>query len=436
MVADGSAIAFVVGIAILLLASGTWLFAAIILAAGAALHLVLGFPLERIGAVLKGITWKTISSWELAAVPLFIWLGEIVFRTDISERLFRGLTPWVSRVPGRLLHTNVLSSALFAAVCGSSVATTATVGKITTQELLRRGYARGLSVGSLAGAGSLGLLIPPSIIMLVYGLVADVSILRLFAAGLVPGLIFAALFSAYIIVRCLATPALAPSDPGHFGLSDMLRGLGDLSPILALIAMVFGALYSGLATASEAAAIGVVGALFIAFITRQLSWELLRSSGISAITTSTMIGLLVVAANFLASAMGYLHVPQSLASEIRELQLPPLGLIAILVVFYFLLGGLLDGVSMVVMTTPIVLPLVVGAGYDPIWFGVFLVAMSEVATITPPIGFNLFVLQSLTGSSIGYTARAAAPFFLLMLFGCALLVLFPSIALWLPSLLY
>jgi C4-dicarboxylate transporter, DctM subunit len=423
-------------LALALLGSGAWLWVGIILATAATLVLLLGFPIDRVGAVLRAVTWKTVTSWELIAVPLFIWIGEIVFRTDISLRLFRGLLPFVSRIPGGLLHSNVLGSALFAAVCGSSVATTATVGKITVRELLQRGYDRTISVGSLAGAGSLGLLIPPSIVLLVYGLVAEISVLKLFAAGVIPGILMGAAFMAYIVYRCLRNPSLVPPSRDTFTARDRLRALWDLSPVLMLILFVFAALYSGIATASEAAVVGVLAAFAITLLTGQFSFALVRESGLAAIMTSTMIITLVIGSNFMSTAMAYLHLPQELATWIQQLQLSPFALIMLLVVVYVILGGPLDGLSMIVMTTPIVLPIVVSAGYDPIWFGVFLVIMSELAVISPPIGFNLFILQGLAGMSNGEVTRAAMPFFCIMLLACLVLILFPAIATWLPRLLY
>jgi len=428
--------AVVLGLIFFYLGLGVWVFAGLLLVAGTALMLVLGMPLQRIGTIGTGIVNRYSSAWELAAIPMFIWMGEILFRTDLSQRLFRGLVPLVSRIPGRLLHTNVLGCTLFAAVSGSSTATAATVGKITTAELKARGYDQSLALGSLAGAGSLGLLIPPSIVMIVYGILAEVSISRLFAAGVLPGLLIAALYSSYIIVRALANPALSPEPPQRFGVMDYLRGLVDLSPIVILVVVVLGSIYTGLATPSEAAAVGVFGALVMTLVLRQMTWKLLVETLLGAIRTSCMVCIILIAAALLSTAMGFLHVPANVARGIGALELGPYGVLLILAIFYIVLGLFLDGVSIIVMSLPITFPLAMQAGFDPIWFGIFLVIMVEMAQITPPVGFNLFVLQGLTGTPIGKVAVAAFPFFVLMAVAVVLLTIFPGIALWLPGVLY
>lgn len=416
------------------LGSGVWVFIGLLLVSTTGLFLVLDFSPHRIGVVLGKILFRSASSWELAAIPLFIWMGEMIFRTDISLRLFRGLMPFVARVPGGLIHTNVLGSTLFAAVSGSSAATTATVGKITTVELKKRGYDEGLSLGSLAGAGSLGLLIPPSIVMIIYGVLAEVSISRLFAAGVLPGLLVAGLYSAYIALRCTLKPELAPRSQEK--VSSMARGLVDLLPILILIVIVLGAIYSGLATPSEAAAVGVFGTLVVVVLLRQMSWALIRDSLMGAVMSSTMVCTILVAAAFLSTAMGYMHVPQDVAAVIAGADIGPYGLIALLAVFYVVLGLFLDGISIVVMSLPITLPPIVAMGFDPIWFGVFVVLMVELGQMTPPVGFNLFVLQGMTGVPIGRVAKAAIPFFFLMLLGVIIITAWPQFVLWLPDLLF
>jgi C4-dicarboxylate transporter, DctM subunit len=433
--------AFVTGLIVLaliigFLSIGTWVFAGLLLVSVTALAVVLDFPPERIGAIATKIVFRSATAWELAAIPMFVWMGEMMFRTDISERLFRGLAPLVDGVPGRLLHTNVVGCTLFAAVSGSSTATTATVGKITTGELARRQYDTGLALGSLAGAGSLGLLIPPSIVMIIYGVLAEVSIARLFAAGVVPGLIIAALYSSYIALRCTLRPELAPRSGETYGWRDRLFGIGQLLPVLALILIVLGSIYSGYATPSEAAAVGVAATLVLVTLTGQLTWRIFADSLMGAITISAMVCSILVAAAFLSTAMGYLHVPQELAAAIGALELSPYALIVILALFYIMLGLFLDGISITVMSLPITLPMVVHAGFDPLWFGVFLVIMVEIGQITPPVGFNLFVLQGLTGHSISTVALASLPFFFLMLIGVAIVTLVPETALWLPQVLF
>jgi C4-dicarboxylate transporter, DctM subunit len=433
--------AFLTGLVVLalifgFLAIGTWVFAGLLLVSVTALALVLDFPPQRIGAIATTIVYRSATAWELAAIPMFVWMGEMMYRTDISERLFRGLAPLVDGIAGRLLHTNVMGCTLFAAVSGSSAATTATVGKITTTELARRRYDTSLAIGSLAGAGSLGLLIPPSIVMIIYGVLAEVSIAKLFAAGVVPGLLIAALYSTYIAARCTLQPELAPSAGDVFTWRDRLLGVARLLPVLSLILIVLGAIYSGYATPSEAAAVGVLATLALITVTGQLSWRIVAESIMGAVRISAMVCSILVAAAFLSTAMGYLHVPQELAAAIAALDLSPYGLIVILALFYIMLGLFLDGISITVMSLPITLPLVLQAGFDPLWFGIFLVIMVEIGQITPPVGFNLFVLQGLTGHSIGKIAVASLPFFFLMLIGVAIVTLLPQTALWLPGVLF
>lgn len=433
--------ALVTGLVILLfifffLGVGTWVFAGLFMVSIAGLMVIAGFPEARIGAIVSKILYRSANSWELAAIPMFVWMGEIVFRTDISERLFRGLAPLVDRIPGGLLHTNVAGCTLFAAVSGSSAATTATVGKITTTELNSRGYDRSLALGSLAGAGSLGLLIPPSIVMIIYGLLAEVSIAQLFAAGILPGLLVSGLYTGYIALRCIADPGLAPPTGERFGWLGRLKAAGDLLPVLVLIVLVLGSIYSGIATPSEAAAVGCAATIVLTLLMRQLTWRIFVDSLMGAVRVSCMVCSILVAAAFLSTAMGYLHVPQNIAAAITRLELGPYGLIVVLAAFYILLGLFLDGISITVMSLPITLPLIVQAGFDPVWFGVFLVVMVELGQVTPPVGFNLFVLQGLTGRPIGEVARAAVPFFMLMCLAAAILTAFPDIALWLPTVLF
>jgi len=419
----------------LFLGSGIWVFVGLILVSFTVQFFVLDFPLVRIGSIASKIMLRSASSWELAAIPMFIWMGDIIFRTDISQRLFNGLAPLVARIPGRLLHVNIVGCTLFAAVSGSSTATTATVGRISLEELSKRNYDPLLSVGSLAGAGSLGLLIPPSIVMIVYGILAEVSIVSLFAAGILPGLMVALLYSIYIAARAKFDPKIATQMATQERLPIRMGDFLNLLPIVILIGVVLGAIYSGVATPSEAAAIGVLAALIIAAVTKQVTVELFTESLISSVKMSAMVISLVIAAALLSTTMGYLHLPQSVATMIAGLDLSPYALMAILALFYVLLGLFLEGISITVMSLPITLPLVVQAGFDPMWFGVFLILMVELATITPPVGFNLFVLQGLTDMPISRVARASLPFFLLLCLGVILLTAFPQIALWLPNLM-
>ena len=421
---------------LLYLGLGTWIFAGLILVSMTGLIFILDMPISQLGAIMKGNFWRSGSTWELAAIPLFVWMGELIFRTDISNRMFRGLSPWVDMVPGRLLHTNILGCTLFAAVSGSSTATTATIGKITTVKLMERGYDDRLAIGSIAGAGTLGLMIPPSIVMIVYGILAEESIARLFAAGLFPGLLVAALYSTYIFIRCSIEPERAPKDDRHFTMLDRLRGLWDLVPILVLIPIVLGGIYTGLATPSEAAALGVFASLVLIALMGQLNIKTIFGSLMGAVRITCMVVTIVVAASFMSSAMGYLHVPQGLGNAIALLDLGPYGLIALLFVFYIILGLFLEGISILVMSLPITLPLVLDAGFDPVWFGVFLVITVELAQITPPVGLNLYVLQGLTGQEIGRIAVSALPFFLLLCLAGLIITIFPQIVLWFPNYLY
>ena len=409
------------------------MFSGLLLVAVGVFLVVLGYPVDRIGFIVKGIMWRAASSWEVAAIPIFILMGEIIYRTDLSERIFRGLAPLVDWLPGRLLHTNIAGCTLFAAVSGSSAATTATIGKITTTALFDRGYDRSLAVGSLAGAGSLGLLIPPSIVMILYGILAEVSIARLFAAGVIPGLFAAGLFSAYIAFVALLRPSVMPGEAPRYTARDRLRGLVDLAPVVLLIVVVLGSIYTGFATPSEAAAIGFAGTVAITLALRRLTVSIFVASLMSTIAISAMVVSILVSAAVLSTAMGYAHVPREMAAAIGSLELTPFQLIAVLSAFYILLGLFLDGISITVMTLPITLPLVVAAGWDPVWFGIFLVLMVELAQITPPVGFNLFVMQGLTGWQIGRIAVAALPFFLLMGVAVVAITVFPGIVLWLPD---
>jgi tripartite ATP-independent transporter DctM subunit len=379
----------------------------------------------------SGVIWGSMIPTPLLSLPLFILMSEVLVAAGLGRSLFSGLSPWLGRFPGGLLHVNVVGSTLFAAVSGSSAATTAIVGKVSLPELEARGYDRQLAMGSLAGAGTLGFLIPPSIIMIIYGVVAEQSILELFIAGVIPGLTLALLYMAYIAVHQTISgtqPALERTT-----WADRLRGLRDIGPVAALIVAIMGALYLGLASVSELAAIGVLGAVLISIVMGRFSVRTMIRAGRRAVRTSAMIGLIIIGAALLNSAFGFLGIPKAIAGQIAALGLSPFALIVVLLLFYALLGMFLDGTSIIVMTLPITLPLVTAAGYDPIWFGIFVVVAVEISQITPPIGFNLFVIQSQTGEGIGRIARAALPFFVLLMACALLLAIFPGIALWLPG---
>lgn len=419
----------VLGMLAVTLAGGVWVGVALMSIGIVALE---AFRDMRVDRFLAGDIWSSSTSVELITLPLFILMGELLFHTRLSENLFRGLSPWTRRLPGRLVHVNVMGCTLFAAVSGSSAATTATVGRITLQELLARGYDRRLAVGSLAGAGTLGFLIPPSIPMIVYGVVADVSILELFIAGMVPGLGLAAMFMGWIAFRAWREPALVPRQEPAIPRAEALRALANLFPIAFLILFVMGSLYFGFASITEAAAIGVLGALLVALAQRTLTLAGLWQALLGTVRTCSMIGLILVGALFLSKAMARLGLPAEIATAIQSWGLHPYALILVLLLFYLILGCVLDGLSAIVMTLPVTLPLAVAAGFDPIWYGVFLIITIEMAQITPPVGFNLFVIQGMTGEGIFRIAGYAWPFCVIMMIFTVLITLFPEIVLALP----
>ena len=415
---------------VLILASGFWIGFSL-LAVG--LVTMLFVSPRPVGDSMVLTIWGSTSSWTLTALPLFLWMGEILFRTRLSENMFAGLAPWFNRLPGRLLHVNVLGSAIFAAVSGSSAATCSTIRKISLPELERRGYPERMAIGSLAGAATLGLLIPPSIIMIVYGVAADVSIARLFVAGALPGAMLAVMFMGYIACWALLNPdKIPPADKGVSFFSKVYASR-KLIPIVLLILTVLGSIYTGIATATEAAAIGVLGSLALAFSERSLNRQIFVEGLAAAARLYCMIGLILAGAAFLTLAMGFVGLPRHLAEYIGSLQLSPFSLVIALTLFFLVLGCFLDGISMVVLTISVLLPTVQAAGLDLIWFGVFIVLVVEVAQITPPVGLNLFVLQGLTKRDIGYIAGTVIPMFVLMMGAIVILYLFPQIALWLPS---
>jgi tripartite ATP-independent transporter DctM subunit len=391
------------------------------------------FSSRPAGDAMAVTVWGSASSWTLTALPLFIWMGEILFRTKLSESMFRGLAPWVSRLPGRLLHTNVIGCTIFAAVSGSSAATCATIGKMTLPELARRGYPEDITIGSLAGAGTLGLLIPPSIIMIVYGVTADVSIAKLFVAGILPGIVLASLFSGYLGVWSAVNRKRVPPPDQVMSFGQKLHESRHLIPVVLLIGAVLGSIYTGVATATEAAAVGVVGSLLLSAAQRSLTWATFSQSLMGATRLYCMIALILSGAAFLTLSMGYIGLPRHLAEFVGSLGLSPFLLIVALAVFYIVLGCFLDGISMVVLTMGVILPTVQAAGLDLIWFGIFIVIVVEMAQITPPVGFNLFVLQGMTGKEITWIARVTMPFFFLMCGMVLLLWFVPQLATWMPS---
>ena len=385
------------------------------------------------GAVMATSIWQSLNSWDLTALPMFLWMGDILYRTRLSEDMFEGLAPWLARLPGRLLHVNILGCAIFAAVSGSSAATCATIGRISIPELQKRGYDERLMIGTLAGSGTLGLLIPPSIIMIVYASATDQSIARLFIAGVIPGMILAALFMGYVMTwSIINSDRMPPADPPT-SFANRLAATRRLLPVVLLIAGIIGSIYGGLASATEAAVVGVIGALILAWTTGTLTWKTFSDALLSATKTSCMICFILAGAAFLTTAMGFTGIPRALAEWISAMELSRWQLLVALTLFFIMLGCFLDGISMVVLTTSVVIPMVEKMGIDLIWFGIYIVIVVEMAQITPPVGFNLYVLQSLTGRNLFVVAAYTLPLFLLMCLMIGLLVAFPGIALWLPS---
>lgn len=432
---DLSAVAFLV-IVFATLLMGIWVGLALLVSAAFVVVLFTNIP---IGPLMAQYTMNILTTPDLVALPLFIIMGEFLFRTRLSERLFSGLAPWAGLMPGRLIHVNVIASTIFASISGSSAATTQVVGRMSLTELLRRGYGRGISVGSLAGAGTLGLLIPPSSIMIIYGVLAQESVLRLFAAGVFPGLLLATLFVLYIVVCAIVKPAIVPESERKLStmpLRQRLAATVHLLPVLGLVVVVMGSMYAGLATPTEAAAFGVLGAALVAKLDGTLTWKSLREIARGSVQTCSMMGLILVGATILSFATTILGYPQALNNWVATMDLSPLMLIGVMLIVYLLLGTFMDGFSMIVTTLPIFLPLAVGAGFDPIWFGIFIIVTVEMSNVTPPVGFNLFVINKLTGDSVAYITRHTMPFLLLMCAIVFLLVWFPQVATWLPNALY
>ena len=422
--------AVMIGLMLALLAGGVWIGLAL-MAIG--ILGMLGFTTRAPGDGMAVAIWSHGSSWTLTALPLFLWMGEILFRTKLSEDMFKGLSPWLERLPGRLLHTNIIGCTLFAAVSGSSAATCATIGKIALPELQRRGYPESMALGTLAGAGTLGLLIPPSIIMIVYGVAADVSISKLFIGGVLPGILLATLFMGWVVVWSLMNPGKIPAADLKTTFVEKLAASKNLIPVILLIGGVLGSIYSGIATATEAAAIGVIGSLIIAASQRTLNRKSFFGALMGATRLYCMIALILAGSAFLTLAMGYIGLPRHLAEWIGALGLSPAMLLVALAIFYILLGCFLDGISIVVLTMAVLMPTIQSAGIDPLWFGIFVVVVVEMAQVTPPVGFNLFVLQGLTGRDMTVIARYALPYFLLMVVAVVLLYTFPGLVTWLPG---
>ncbi len=421
---------FFITVLLFFLGSGIWV--AISMIGVSTIGMIL-FTSRPVGDAMATTIWGTASSWTLTALPLFVWMGEILFRTKLSENLFKGLSPWMQKLPGGLIHVNVVGCALFAAISGSSAATVATVGKMSIPELRKRKYPEKILLGSLAGSGTLGLLIPPSIILIIYGVTVQESIAKLFIAGIFPGIMIALIFMSYVIIWSLTNHKIMPKVYETSSFLDKIKKSKQLLPVILLILGVIGSIYTGVATATEAASLGVVGALTLSYFQKSLNLKTFKESLLGATKTSCMIAFILAGSTFLSLAMGFTGLPRNLAIWIQEMSLSPYALIFVLTIFYIILGMFLDGISAVVLTMAIIEPMIRQAGFDMIWFGIFLVVVVEMAQITPPVGFNLFVLQGMAGKDMGYIAKSAFPLFLLMVLAVIIIIIFPEIALWLPN---
>lgn len=423
-------IIFFISVLLFFLGSGIWVAISMI---GVSTIGMMLFTSRPVGDAMATTIWGTSSSWTLTALPLFVWMGEILFRTKLSENLFAGLSPWMQRLPGGLIHVNVVGCALFAAISGSSAATVATVGKMSIPELRKRKYPEKILLGSLAGSGTLGLLIPPSIILIIYGVTVQESIAKLFIAGIIPGIMIALIFMSYVIIWSLINKKSMPKYVENFSFLEKIKKSKQLLPVIILISAVIGSIYTGVATATEAASLGVVGALILSYFQKSLTIETFKQSLLGATKTSCMIAFILAGSTFLSLAMGFTGLPRNLAIWIQNMELSPYVLIFVLMIFYIILGMFLDGISAVVLTMAIIEPMIRQAGFDMIWFGIFLVIVVEMAQITPPVGFNLFVLQGMANKDMGFIARSAFPLFMLMILAVILVVIFPEIALWMPQ---
>ena len=421
---------FFISLLLFLLGSGVWVALSMISVSAIGMML---FTTRPVGDAMATTIWGMSSSWTLTALPLFVWMGEILFRTKLSENLFKGLSPWLAKLPGGLIHVNVVGCALFAAISGSSAATVATVGKMSIPELRQRKYPEKLLLGSLAGSGTLGLLIPPSIILIIYGVTIEDSIAKLFMAGIFPGIMIALIFMSYVVIWSIMNKNLMPKLSVNFSLNRKIEESKQLVPVIILIVSVIGSIYTGIATATEAASLGVIGALFLSFFQGTLSKETFKLSLLGATKTSCMIAFILAGSTFLSLAMGFTGLPRNLAIWIQNMSLSPYTLLFVLTIFYIILGMFLDGISAVVLTMAIIEPMIRQAGFDMIWFGIYLVIVVEMAQITPPVGFNLFVLQGMAKKDMGFIAKSAFPLFLLMILAVIIIIIFPEIALWLSE---
>ncbi len=421
---------FFISVLLIFLGSGVWVGISMI---GVSTIGMMMFTSRPVGDAMATTMWSMSSSWSLTALPLFVWMGEILFRTKLSENLFKGLSPWLSKLPGGLIHVNILGCAIFAAISGSSAATVATVGKMSIPELRKRNYPESFLLGTLAGSGTLGLLIPPSIILIIYGVTVEESIAKLFIAGIIPGIGLALLFMIYVVAWSLRNKKIMPIISEDFSFFEKIKKSGQLLPVILLIFAVIGSIYAGIATATEAASLGVLGALILSYFQKSLTKDSFSKSLLGATKTSCMIAFILAGSSFLTLSMAFTGLPKNLAVFIDTLQLSPYMLLLVLTLFYIILGMFLDGISAVVLTMAIIEPMIRQAGFDMIWFGIYLVIVVEMAQITPPVGFNLFVLQGMAKKDMGFIAKSAFPLFLLMILAVVIIITFPQLALWLPE---
>lgn len=413
-----------------LILGGMWIFLALAITGLLGISLFTGYP---VGNMIPQIAFTSNESFVLTCLPLFVLMGELLLTSGISKSLYSTLRLWVEWIPGRLLHSNILACTIFAAVSGSSAVTAATIGSIAAPELKELGYAAGPSVGTLAGAGTLGLLIPPSIVMIVYGAITGVSVERLFAAGIIPGLMLSALFMTYIIIYCHFRPEAAPGVKRKIRWGKKLIETLRILPTFLLISIVLGVIYAGIATPTEAGAVGALGAIVVAYGYGNLNWKVFRRAAFSTVNTTCMIMMIVTGASILSSCLAYLQIPQNMMNILVSLRLSKWFVFIIFCLIYIGLGCLFDGISMMLLTLPVIYPIVIGLGFNPVWFGVVLVILIETGQITPPVGFNLFILKNITGEDIGFIVRNSLPFFFLMLLGIIIITMFPGMVLWLPK---
>lgn len=418
------------------LAIGVWIGVALIAVSAVLMLTFRSLPMDLL---FSQYIYNIMASSDLVALPMFVIMGEILFRTRLSTALFRGLAPWAALVPGRLFHINVMASSVFASISGSSAATTQVVGRISLAELNQRGYAPNIAIGSLAGAGTLGLIIPPSTLIIIYGVLAEESVLRLFTAGVIPGLLLAGTFSLWIAIHSsLQKDAIPESEEALRKLKfrQRLASLKELAPVLFLVLAVLGSMYAGIATPTEAGALGVLGATIVTLVQRTLTLETVKEVAIESTKTCSMIGLIILGATILGNVTAMMGIPEFVSHWVGDLGLSPIALIFALLILYLILGTVLEGFALIATTLPVVLPLVEAAGFDKVWFGIFLVIVTEISQITPPVAFNFVVIQGITKRSTGYLARVTMPYLLIMMAFAMLLAVFPGIVTWLPNLLY